>query len=117
MGHGISPDFSFLGLAAWSFFRQSISAETKWAAYINQFLKNNWPRGLATNASFAPFDEEVCVQRGSEADVGLVAVDECGWGFFFADADAFEFFDVFTEGFRGMLGETGVGDCELNSRV
>ena len=44
-------------------------------------------------------------------------MDECGWGFSFADADAFEFFDVFAEGFRGMLGETGVGDCELNSRV
>ena len=59
----------------------------------------------------------VCVWRGSKADVGLVAVDECGWGFSFADADAFEFFDVFAEGFRGMLGKTGVGDCELKLEV
>lgn len=54
----------------------------------------------------SPFDEEVCVWRGFEADISLVAMDERGWGFSFADADTFEdTFAVFAAGFRelGML--------------
>jgi hypothetical protein len=52
---------------------------------------------------FAPFYEEVCVQRGSKADVGLVAVDEHSWRFSFADAE--DTFDILAAGFRelGML--------------
>lgn len=81
-------------------------------SHLISFLKNDWPRSFAINAavsaSFAPFDEEICVPRGFEADVGLVALDECGGGFSFVAfgrALAVDIFDVLAAGFRdlGML--------------
>ena len=63
----------------------------------------------AISTSFVPFDEDICVPRGFEADVGLVAVDEHGGGFSFVDtfgqALAVNLFDILAAGFRelGML--------------
>ena len=56
---------------------------------------------LTISEYFAPF-EEVCVQRGFRADVGLAAVDECGWMFSlitFGWAPDEGSFDIFATGF------------------